>query len=121
VLVSSYDYRLVALSVLIAILSDCRRPPELARPAASQAGPRRRRIVIDERMPAMNGFALVEAMRQRPDVATATLMMLTAANHRRDVARCRGLGIVAYVSKPVRQGELHEAIARLLVPALVRT
>jgi PAS domain S-box-containing protein len=87
---------------------------------AREAGAPYGLIVIDAGMPAMNGFALVEAMCQRPDSSTPTLMMLTSANHRRDVARCRDLGGVANVSKPIRQGELHEAIARVLSPALVR-
>jgi CheY-like chemotaxis protein len=88
---------------------------------AREAGAPYDLILIDEHMPAMSGFGLVEAMRQRPDFATATVMMLTSTNYRRDVARCRELGIAAYVSKPVRQGELLEAIARLLSPALART
>jgi CheY-like chemotaxis protein len=87
---------------------------------AREAGAPYDLIVIDEHMTAMDGFALVEAMRQRPDFATATVMMLTSANYRRDAARCRKLGIAAYVSKPVRPGELREAMARLLTPALVR-
>jgi CheY-like chemotaxis protein/anti-sigma regulatory factor (Ser/Thr protein kinase) len=87
---------------------------------AREAGAPYDLIVIDEHMPSMKGFALVDTMRQRPDLSTATVMMLTSANHRRDVAHCRDLGIAAYISKPIRQGELREAIVRLLSPALVR-
>src|SRR6185295_747903 len=72
---------------------------------AREAGAPYDLIVIDEHMTGMGGFGLVEAMRQRPGFATATVMMLTSTNYRRDVARCRDLGIAAYVSKPVRQGE----------------
>jgi len=60
---------------------------------AREAGAPYDLIVIDEHMPAMTGFDLVEAMRQRPDFATATVMMLTSTNYRRDVAHCRDLGI----------------------------
>ena len=87
---------------------------------AREAGAPYDLIVIDEQMPSMNGFGLVEAMRQQPDCSAAIVMMLTSANYRRDVARCRDLGIAAYVSKPIRQAELRDAIARLLSPALVR-
>jgi CheY-like chemotaxis protein len=62
----------------------------------------------------MDGFALVEQIRQRPDLATATIMMLTSAGHRGDAARCQELGVSAYLLKPIRQSELREAVARVL-------
>jgi len=87
---------------------------------AGEAGTPYDLILIDEQMPGMNGFALVEAMRRQPACSVATIMMLTLANYRSDVARCRDLGIAVYVPKPIRMGELRDAIARLLVPASVR-
>jgi CheY-like chemotaxis protein len=62
----------------------------------------------------MNGFALVEKIRERPEWTTATIMMLTSAGHRGDAARCQELGVSAYLLKPIRQSELREAIARVL-------
>src|SRR5712692_8152793 len=41
-------------------------------------------------------------------------MMLTSAGHLGDAARCRELGISAYLVKPIRQGELLEAICNVL-------
>ena len=61
-----------------------------------------------------NGFSLVERIRQRPELSTATIMMLTSAGHRGDAARCHELGVAAYLLKPIRQSELREAIARVL-------
>jgi two-component system, sensor histidine kinase and response regulator len=40
--------------------------------------------------------------------------MLTSAGHLGDAARCRELGISAYLVKPIRQGELLDAICQLL-------
>jgi two-component system sensor histidine kinase/response regulator len=71
-------------------------------------------ILTDMHMPKMNGFSLVERIRQNPQLITATIMMLTSAGHRGDAARCQELGITAYLSKPVRQSELREAIAQAL-------
>jgi two-component system sensor histidine kinase/response regulator len=88
---------------------------------ARDAGAPYELIVIDEHMPAMNGFALVDAMRQRPGSVAPVVMMLTSVNLRRDVARCRELGIAAHLSKPLRLGELHEAIARALSSTLMPT
>jgi two-component system, sensor histidine kinase and response regulator len=65
-------------------------------------------------MPAMDGFSLIEQIRQRPELSTATMMMLTSAGHRGDGARCHELGVAAYLLKPIRQSELREAIARAL-------
>jgi CheY-like chemotaxis protein len=65
-------------------------------------------------MPDMDGFALVEEIRRRPELSTATIMMLTSAGHRGDAARCQELGVAAYLLKPIRQSELREAIGRVL-------
>jgi CheY-like chemotaxis protein len=62
----------------------------------------------------MGGFALIEPIRQRPELNTATIMMLTSAGHRGDGARCLELGVAAYLLKPIRQSELREAVARVL-------
>ena len=41
-------------------------------------------------------------------------MMLTSGGQRGDAARCREVGISAYLTKPVRQVELREAILKVL-------
>jgi signal transduction histidine kinase/CheY-like chemotaxis protein len=71
-------------------------------------------ILTDTHMPKMDGFALIERIRQKPELSTATIMMLTSAGHRGDAARCEELGVSAYLLKPIRQSELREAIARVL-------
>jgi two-component system, sensor histidine kinase and response regulator len=71
-------------------------------------------VIIDLLMPGMDGFHLVEKMRSRPELSTATIMMLTSAGTRGDSDRCRELGVAAYLMKPIRQSELREAIARVL-------
>jgi two-component system sensor histidine kinase/response regulator len=84
--------------------------------AAHQAQARYWLILLDMHMPQMDGFTLVERIRQTPELSTAIVMMLTSAGHRGDAARCRDLGISAYLLKPIRQSELREAIARVLGP-----
>jgi two-component system, sensor histidine kinase and response regulator len=71
-------------------------------------------ILTDMHMPKMDGFRLVEHIKERPELSTATIMMLTSGGQRGDAARCGELGIAAYLLKPVRQSELREAIARVL-------
>jgi len=65
-------------------------------------------------MPGMDGFALAERIKQTPELAEATIMMLTSSGQRGEGARCRELGIAAYLTKPIRQSELRQAIATVL-------
>jgi signal transduction histidine kinase/DNA-binding response OmpR family regulator len=71
-------------------------------------------ILMDGQMPEMDGFTLAEQIRKDPALVNATIMMLTSAGHLGDAARCRELGISAYLVKPIRQGELLDAICLVL-------
>jgi CheY-like chemotaxis protein len=66
--------------------------------------------VVDAHMPEMDGFTLADTIRQTPDLAGTTVIMLTSAGQRGDAARCREVGIAAYLTKPVKQSELWDAI-----------
>jgi signal transduction histidine kinase/CheY-like chemotaxis protein len=82
--------------------------------AAHQQGQAYRLILLDMHMPKMDGFQFVQRLREHPELSAATIMMLTSAGHRGDAERCKGLGISAYLLKPIRQSELREAIAKVL-------
>lgn len=71
-------------------------------------------ILLDGQMPEMDGFSLAEQIQRDPGLAGATIMMLTSAGHLGDAARCRELGIAAYLVKPIRQSELLSAICQIL-------
>ena len=71
-------------------------------------------ILLDGQMPGMDGFTLAEQIKKNPEMVGATIMMLTSAGHLGDAARCRQLGISAYLVKPIRQGELLQAICNVL-------
>jgi two-component system sensor histidine kinase/response regulator len=81
---------------------------------AQNAGEAYQLIVTDMHMPKMDGFSLVEHIRQRPGLSAATIMMLTSAGHQGDAVRCQELGVAAYLLKPIRQSEMREAIAKAL-------
>ena len=82
--------------------------------SARDAGAPYRLVLTDMHMPDMDGFTLIERIRQDPKLSTATIMMLTSAGHRGDAERCKTLGVAAYLLKPVRQSELREAVERVL-------
>jgi two-component system sensor histidine kinase/response regulator len=71
-------------------------------------------VLTDMQMPEMDGFSLAEKIKQTPELTGATIMMLTSAGQRGDGARCRELGVKAYLTKPLKQSELREAILAVL-------
>jgi len=71
-------------------------------------------LLTDANMPEMDGFTLVERIRQLTDLPKVTMMMLTSAGQRGDAARCRELGIAAYLLKPIGQSQLLDAIMNVL-------
>jgi two-component system, sensor histidine kinase and response regulator len=73
-----------------------------------------RLILTDKQMPNMDGFSLAEQIRSRPEIAATSVIMMSSGAHRGDVARCQELGFSAYLTKPVRQNELRDAITRSL-------
>ena len=70
--------------------------------------------LIDGHMPEMDGFALAEAIKRDRRLRSLTLIMLTSAASREDIARCRKLGITAHLSKPIKQSELFDVIVTAL-------
>ncbi len=67
-------------------------------------------VLLDAMMPGMDGFAVAEKIRARPELAQATIMMLSSADSGGDSARCRAVGIRNYLRKPVASPELYGAI-----------
>jgi CheY-like chemotaxis protein len=71
-------------------------------------------VILDARMPEMDGFELAQKINEDLGLAGATIMMLTSDGHRGDAARCLDLGISAYLTKPIRQSDLLDAITAFL-------
>src|ERR1700688_716865 len=72
-------------------------------------------ILLDGQMPVMDGFALAGQIQKTPQFLNAIIiMMLTSTGQTRDAAQCRGLGISRLLLKPIRQGELLDAICQAL-------
>jgi PAS domain S-box-containing protein len=81
---------------------------------AASAGEPFRLVLLDACMPGMDGFTVAERMKANPELAGATIMMLTSNNQRNDAARCRELGVAAYLIKPVTQSNLLDTIVTAL-------
>jgi signal transduction histidine kinase/CheY-like chemotaxis protein len=82
--------------------------------AAHQAGDPFRVILSDVYMPGMDGFDLAERIQRDFHAGGAAILMLTSGGQPGDAARCRKLGISAYLLKPVLKAELLAAILTAL-------
>jgi PAS domain S-box-containing protein len=70
-------------------------------------------VIVDCQMPGVDGFALARRLRRDRRLRRTPVVMLTAAGRSADVARCRRLGIEAYLVKPVKQSDLLDALTTL--------
>jgi two-component system sensor histidine kinase/response regulator len=78
-------------------------------------------VILDFQMPEMDGFTVAELIKERAEFTPTTIMMLSSVGVRGDGARCRELGLAAYLTKPVRQPMLHEAICAALATTRTET
>ncbi|OYY93152.1 MAG: hypothetical protein B7Y41_12560 [Hydrogenophilales bacterium 28-61-23] len=91
------------------IAIDGRTALQMARQAV-QVGDPYKFILLDARMPEMDGYAVAEALRGDDRHTGTGLMMLTSSGLRGDATRCKALGLNAYLTKPVSLTELREAL-----------
>jgi signal transduction histidine kinase/CheY-like chemotaxis protein/HPt (histidine-containing phosphotransfer) domain-containing protein len=71
-------------------------------------------VLLDAFMPELDGFAIAEQIKRDPELAGATIMMLSSADRSGDASRCRKLGVACYLRKPITQPELFNAILTAL-------
>ena len=71
-------------------------------------------VVLDSLMPGMDGFTLAEAIKADTNISRTRLVLLTSAGERGDGIRSRNAGISAYLSKPVRQSQLFDALISVM-------
>ena len=71
-------------------------------------------VITDSHMPGADGFALAAEITRVPTLADAVVLMLTSGDYQGDLQRCKEIGVAAYLTKPVRQAELHGAIGKAL-------
>jgi signal transduction histidine kinase/CheY-like chemotaxis protein/HPt (histidine-containing phosphotransfer) domain-containing protein len=71
-------------------------------------------IIMDYHMPDMDGLQLAERVREFPGVVAASIMMLTSGGQSGDLAKCRELGLAAYLSKPLSQRALYQVVAQVI-------
>ena len=67
-------------------------------------------VLLDSMMPDVDGFTLAEQIREQPEMTSVTMMMLSSADRSGDAAKCRLAGIASYLTKPIKQSTLFDAV-----------
>ena len=80
--------------------------------AAAAAGRGFELVLLDFRMPGMDGLEVARALRADPALADVRVILLTSAGEQRRQARAAGIALT--LSKPVRQSSLHDAIVSVM-------
>ncbi len=78
--------------------------------AAAQRGQSFRVVLLDSLMPGMTGLEVARAIRADPLLCGASLILLSSGGLGREVLEARALGIARFLTKPVKQTDLLNAI-----------
>lgn len=79
------------------------------------SAPLPRLILLDLKLPKLDGFEILRAIRANSRTSTAPVVVLTASDDPRELAQCFQLGANSCVQKPVKYEELRatlQAVAR---------
>jgi CheY-like chemotaxis protein len=71
-------------------------------------------VLLDNRMPSMDGFEVAQALRTSSSGLNPLVLMLTSDNRRGDLSRCHALGITRYLVKPIKRVQLLTALSECL-------
>jgi CheY-like chemotaxis protein len=84
--------------------------------AVDAAGSKFDLVVLDVCMPEVDGFELCHRIRALPGMTNLPIMMLSSIRFAEDIARCRDLGISAYLMKPIGQADLQQTLLSVVCP-----
>ncbi|UJR83872.1 response regulator [Sandaracinus amylolyticus] len=70
-------------------------------------------VLLDLKLPKVDGLEVLAHMRSDPRLRMIPVVMLTSSREERDIVRSYGLGVNAYVVKPVDFHEFSDAIREL--------
>ena len=71
-------------------------------------------VLLDVRMPGIDGYQVMQRIKDNPGLAGVVVMMLPQNRDQTDIARCRELGVKQSLTKPIDQSELLDAVLSAL-------
>ena len=71
-------------------------------------------ILLDVRMPGMDGFEVCQRIRDLPQWQQTPIIMVTALTDKKELARCLEVGADDFVSKPINHQELNARVNSML-------
>ncbi|MCH8744448.1 MAG: response regulator [Chloroflexi bacterium] len=86
---------------------------------AEKSGEPYQLLLLDRRMPGIDGFGVAERIKEEMPISNVTIMMLTSDNRSEDIGRCQELGLARYLVKPVGRIQLFQAISEVLAASPV--
>lgn len=70
-------------------------------------------ILLDLKMPRMDGFGVLSWLRDHAELRPALVVIFSSSNHREDMQRAAALGADHYLVKPAESEELQQIVRRL--------
>jgi len=70
-------------------------------------------LLLDIKMPRMDGIEVLKAIRNDPALKMLSVVMLTSSREEPDLKKCYELGVNAYVVKPVDFNDFIEAVKQV--------
>src|SRR5258708_11534701 len=82
-------------------------------PGPQRAGEKPYLLLLDIRMPQVDGVEVLRQIKQDPELRKIPVLMLTTTDDPREVERCHAIGCSSYLVKPVDYEKFAEAIKSL--------
>jgi two-component system sensor histidine kinase/response regulator len=91
---------------------------ELLRRASAESDPFPL-VLADFHMPEMDGLEMAEHITNDPGLSGVNIIVLSSAGTRTEVERWREMGVSTFLTKPIKQSDLMDAILRTTNPASI--
>ncbi|MDI6615688.1 MAG: response regulator, partial [Syntrophaceae bacterium] len=71
-------------------------------------------VILDMDMPGMDGLEVAQRIQADPSLVAVRVVMLTSVGLRGDARMAKESGVLAYLTKPVRQADLHASLMKVM-------